>query len=87
MGIFDDLLGQLGNIDELAQKLGLPADTVQTLTAELTEKMQAGGNPLEIVSELASKHGLSLDALQGMLGGGSNPLGDLGGLTKNLFGS
>ena len=44
MGMFEDLLGQFGNIDDLAQKLGLPADAVQALAAQI----QQGGNPKKL---------------------------------------
>mgnify|MGYP003383078416 CR=1 FL=1 len=99
MGMLDGILGQFGNLDELAQKLGLPADTVQSLAAELPEKLQAGGNPLEVIAEVAAKHGISIDMIQGLLGGSGggimgmldrdgdgNPLDDLGGIARNLFG-
>ena len=83
MGMFEDLLGQFGNIDDLAQKLGLPADAEQALAAQI----QQGGNPIETITKLAAEHGISMDMIQGMLSGEGNPLDNLSGIAKNLFGS
>ncbi len=102
MGIFDGILGQLGNLDELAAKFGLPADTVKAFTEELPARLQAGGNPIEIMTELAAKHGISAETMQGMMNhfgastanlmamfgkeGDANPFGELGNIAKGMFG-
>ena len=102
MGILDGLLGQLGNLEELGEKLGLPADQVKSLAAQLPAQLQAGGNPIEALAEIAGKFGVSQEQIQsliGQLGGGAgglmgmldkngdgNPLDELGGIAKGLFG-
>ncbi len=103
MSIFDNILG---NLDDYAAKLGLPADQVQSAVQAIQAKVAAGGDHLSAIQDVAKEHGLSLDGLQGMLGnvgdgardmfskgfsaldkdGDGNPLNDLGGLAKGLFG-
>lgn len=103
MSMFDTILG---NLDDIASKLGLPADKVQAAVQAIQEKVAAGGDHVTALQDVAKEHGISLDGLQGMLGGvGSgaqdmlakgmsaldkdgdgNPLNDLGGLAKGLFG-
>ena len=103
MGMFD---GILGNLDEIAGKLGLPAEQVQSIVQGLQDKVAGGGDHLSALTQVAQEHGLSLDSLQGLLGnagegaggllgkvtgaldkdGDGNPLNDLGGLAKGLFG-
>lgn len=101
MSMFD---GLLDNIDDMAAKLGLPADQVQAVVANLKDKMSTGGNPVEALSAVAQEHGLSMESLTSMLpdggdgllakaqsmldrDGDGNPLNDLGGMAKGLFGS
>jgi hypothetical protein len=100
MGMFD---GILDNIDDVAAKLGLPADQVQSVVAKLKDKVAGGGDPMAALSTVAQEHGLSLDSLKGLLPGGGdgllakaesmldrdgdgNPLNDLEGMAKGLFG-
>jgi len=64
MSMFD---GILDNIDDVAAKLGLPADKVQAVVANLKDKVAGGGNPLEALSAAAQEHGISLDHLKSML--------------------
>lgn len=103
MGILDGLLGNLGNLDEMAGKLGIPADKLQALTETLQSKLGEGVD-LSTLLQAAQDHGLSLDKLQDMLSGAGgsellgkaramldkdgdgNPLNDLGGMVKDLFG-
>ncbi len=103
MSILD---GLLGNIDDIAAKLGLPADKVQALVQTVQDKVANGGDMMSSVTEVAQQHGISLDSLQGLLGGAGgtaqdmlgkvtgaldkdgdgNPLNDLAGMAKGLFG-
>lgn len=96
----------LGNLDEIASKLGLPADKVSAITESLQGKLGQGGDQMAALMELAQEHGLPVDKLQGMLSGlggeaggilGSltggldkdgdgNPVNDLMGMAKGLFG-
>lgn len=103
MSMFDNILG---NLDDIAGKLGLPADKVQSLAEAVQAKLAAGGDQLAGLTDVAREHGVSLDSVkgllanagegaQGMLGkitgaldkdGDGNPLNDLGGMVKGLFG-
>lgn len=101
MSMFD---GILGNIDEFAAKLGLPADQVQGMMQQVQAKMAEGGDMMAAVSQVAQEHGISLDSLKGMMPSGEgeglfakasamldrdgdgNPLNDLEGMAKGLFG-
>ncbi|MBO9580209.1 MAG: hypothetical protein J7498_04890 [Sphingobium sp.] len=71
MSIFD---GIFDNIDDVAAKLGLPAEQVQAVVANLKDKVAGGGNPLEALSAAAQEHGLSLDHLKSMLPDGGDGL-------------
>lgn len=77
MGIFD---GILGNLDDLAAKVGLPADQVKSLTESLQSKLADGGNSSEAIAATAAENGLSADKLQEVLDrlGGSDLLEKLG---------
>ena len=105
MNILSGLLGNMGNLDEIAAKLGLSADKLQGLVISVQEKMGSGGDIMSAISQSAQEHGVSLDNLQGLLGnsggaqdllgkvtsaldkdGDGNPLNDLAGLAKGLFG-
>ena len=101
MSMFD---GIMGNIDELAGKLGLPADQVQGMMQQVQAKMANGGDMMSSVMAGAQEHGISVDSIQGLMGqggaqdmlgkltagldkdGDGNPLNDLGGIAKGLFG-
>lgn len=64
------LNGLLGNLDELADKLGLPADKVQGLVQAVQDKIANGGDMISSVTQAADEHGVSLESLKGLLGGG-----------------
>jgi hypothetical protein len=101
MGLLD---GLLGNVDEIAGKLGLPADKVQDIASSLGSKLTGDGDKTQAIQDVAAEHGISVDSLKDMLGGdgeGSifskltsfvdkdgdgNPLNDLAGMAKGLFG-
>ena len=68
MSMFD---GLLGNIDEMAEKLGLPKDQVETMVQAVQAKMAGGSDMMSSVMSTAQEHGISLDSLQGLLGGAS----------------
>lgn len=73
MSMFD---GILGNIEEFATKLGLPADQVQGMMQQVQAKMAEGGDMMSAVSQVAQEHGISLDSLKGLIpsGGGEGLL-------------
>jgi hypothetical protein len=70
MSMFD---GILGNIDELAAKVGLPADQVKSLTDSFGAKLGAGGDHVSALTEMAQEHGLPVEKLQEMLAGVGGP--------------
>ena len=81
------LLGSIGNVDEIATKLGLPADQVQNILQSFTGKMGQGSDQMTALFEAAQEHGFSVDKLQEIFknfgqGETDNPIGDL----ANLFG-
>ena len=71
------LNGLLGNLDEIAAKLGLPADKVQALVQSVQEKMGNGGDIMSAVTQSAQEHGVSLDSLKGLLGGAEGGAQDM----------
>jgi len=77
MGILDGFLGNLGNLEEMAGKLGIPADKFQALTETLQGKLGEGGDQMSVLMQAAQEHGLSMDKLQEMLGGASGSAQDL----------
>jgi hypothetical protein len=87
MSIFD---GLLGNLDELAGKLGLPTDQVQTMVQAVQEKMASGGDMMASLTQVAQEHGISMDSLQGMLGnvgsGAQGMLGSIGDGAQDMLG-
>jgi hypothetical protein len=99
MGILD---GLMGNIEGVAEKLGLPADKAGSLMTSLQETLSGGGDKMQAVQDLAEQHGVSVDKIKEMLGGedswlgkasgfldkdgDGNPLNDLAGMAKGLFG-
>lgn len=85
MNMLNGLLGNLGNLDELAAKLGLPSDKVQGLVQSVQDKMGSGGDMMSAITQSAQEHGISLDSLKGLLGnaeGGAQDL--LGKVTSAL---
>jgi hypothetical protein len=109
MRILDGLMGQ---VDDIAAKLGLPADQAKAMLSGLSDKLQNGGDLTQTLTETAAKFGVSPETLQsltaadgplggimakiggagGLLGGldkdgDGNPLNDIAGMAKGLFGS
>lgn len=67
MSIFDSLLG---SVDDIAEKLGVPADQAQSLVSGLKDKLgEEGGDKMQAMQDLADEHGVSLDSVKDMLGG------------------
>jgi hypothetical protein len=108
MNILEGLMGQA---DDIAAKLGLPADQAKSLVSGLAEQLQNGGDVTKVLGDAAAKFGVSPDSLQsltgadgplggllakfgdadGLLGGldkdgDGNPLNDIAGMAKGLFG-
>lgn len=82
MSIFDGLLSNLGNLDDLAAKLGLPADKVNALIESVQGKLGQGGDQIAALTEAAKEHGLSLDSLKDLISSGGEGAQDmLGKLT------
>ncbi|HEX7874249.1 MAG TPA: hypothetical protein VF475_15160 [Sphingobium sp.] len=80
MSIFD---GILGNLEGVADKLGIPADQLQSLAASAQEKLANGGD-LSSLLAVAQEHGISLDKIQELMGHAS--VGDLMGKAQDMFG-
>lgn len=79
MSILDGLLGQ---VDDIAAKLGLPADQAKSMLGGLAEKLQNGGELTQTLSEAAAKFGVSPEKLQSLTASD----GPLGGIMEKLSG-
>ena len=66
MGILD---GLMGNIEGVAEKLGLPADKAGALMSSLQDKLGGSGDKVQAIKDLANEHGVSVDKIKDMLGG------------------
>jgi hypothetical protein len=103
--MFDDLIGKLGGLEAVAAQVGLEPAQMQALMSEIAAKIGSGETSVAALAEVAAEHGVSADALQGLLGnptgpegllgqlggmfdrdGDGNPLNELGGIAKGLFG-
>jgi hypothetical protein len=101
--MFDDLIGKLGGLEAVAGQLGLEPAQMQALMQEIAARIGSGDTSVSALAEVAAEHGVSADALQGLIGGGpggllgqiggmfdrdgdGNPLNELGGIAKGLFG-
>lgn len=103
--MFDDLIGKLGGLEAVAGQIGLEPAQMQALMSEIAAKIGSGETSVSALAEVAAEHGVSADALQGLLGnltgpegligqiggmfdrdGDGNPLNELGGIAKGLFG-
>lgn len=81
MGMFDEILGQIGGgeqIGKIAGQFGLSEQQVQMAMAALGK---AHAEPGDTVASAAQSTGLSSDTLQGILGqiGGEGTLGQIAG--------
>lgn len=103
--MFDDLIGKMGGLEAVAAQVGLEPAQMQALMSEIAAKIGSGETGVAALAEVAAEHGVSADALQGLLSnltgpegflgqlgglfdrdGDGNPLNELGGLAKGLFG-
>ncbi len=66
MSILDSLLG---SVDDIAEKLGVPADKAQEIASGLKEKISGDGDTMQGIQDLADEHGVSVDGIKDMLGG------------------
>jgi hypothetical protein len=80
MSVFDNILG---NLDGVAEKLGIPVDTLQSLATSAQEKLANGGD-LSSLFALAQEHGLSMDKVQELMSHAS--VGDLMGKAQEMLG-
>jgi len=65
MGIFDQLESQCG---EIAGKVGIPPETVQSISAGLQQKMsQEGLGHVEAMESVAAEHGIPVEKVQELL--------------------
>lgn len=83
--MFDKLLENL-NLDEIAGKLGLPADQIKSLTESLTANMGEGGDKMAALMQTAEQHGLPVEKIQEMLGGLGGGADDLLGKVGGMLG-
>ena len=103
--MFDDLIGKLGGLEAIAAQVGVEPAQMQALMSEIAAKIGSGETSVSALADVAAEHGVSADALQGLLGnltgpggflgqiggmfdrdGDGNPLNELGGIAKGLFG-
>lgn len=98
--MFDGILGNLGNIDELAARVGVSPDQFQNLAQSLQGQVADGTSHAEALQAMATQHGLSLESLQGVFAeggalgslgsmldrdGDGNPMDDIAGFASGLF--
>lgn len=77
MGILD---GLLGNVDGIAEKLGVDPDQAKDIVGSLGEKLSGDGDKMEALKEVAEEKGISLDSLTEMVNGDEGLMGKLGGM-------
>lgn len=83
MSMFDSLPGQLGDPEELAVKLGIPVENVAPLMQQIAAEIGSGKPDIAALADTAAQHGVSADALQGLLaqfGGAGGMMGSLSGM-------
>ena len=93
MGMFDNLMGNLGGLEAIAQKVGLEPEQMQGLLNEIGAKIGSGETSVsaDALQQLLGQFG-GPEAILGQLGGfldrdgDGNPLNELSGLAKGLFG-
>lgn len=98
--MFEQLFGNLGNVEELAARVGVSPEQFQGLAQSLQGQLAAGTGHAEALRAMAAQHGLSLESLQGAFAeggalaglgsmldrdGDGNPLNDITGFAQNLF--
>lgn len=84
MGALDGLLGNLGGIDGLAERLNLPTDKIHALVGGVQDRIGKGEDVMTALSSAAHEHGISMDSVQSMFGGAEGMQGMLGKVTSFL---
>jgi hypothetical protein len=86
MAWFDDLERRC---EEIAGKVGIPPETVQSLSASLQAKMsETGASHLESLEAVAVEHGIPVEKVQEVLshcGNEQDIVGQVGGMLKGMF--
>ena len=83
MGIFDGILGSMVDLDALATKLGLPAESIGPLMQQIAADIGSGKGSIASIAETAAAHGVSADKLQELMSEAGGPeaiMGKLGSL-------
>ncbi len=79
MGLLDELQSRC---TEIAGKVGIPPETVQSMSASLQAKMnEEGVGKMEALEAVALQHGLPVDKVQEVLSHCGSEQGVVGGLT------
>ena len=71
MSIFD---GIIDNIDDVAVKLGVPAEQAEAVIANIKARLATGGDAFASISAAALEHGISIDRLKSVLPDGGDGL-------------
>jgi hypothetical protein len=80
MGIFDQLESQC---EDIAGKVGIPPETVQSMSASLQQKMgQEGVGHAEAIEAVAAEHGVPVEKVQEVLSHCGSEQDIVGGLTS-----
>jgi hypothetical protein len=85
MGLFDTLLSQA---DDLAGKVGITPDQVQSIASSIQSKIGDGSEQMAAVEQVAQEHGLPVEKVQELLGhaGSAGDVeSELSGLASGFF--
>lgn len=83
MGMFDDLMGNMGGLEAIAAKIGVSPEQMQGLMSEISARISSGDTSVSALAETAAQHGVSADKLQelmGQFGGPEAIMGKLGSM-------
>ena len=83
MGMFDDLMGNMGGLEAIAAKIGLSPEQMQGLMTEISARIGSGDTSVSALAETAAEHGVSADKLQELMsqfGGPEAIMGKLGSM-------
>ena len=81
--MFDQLLNSVGGLEAVAARLGLSAEQMQALMAEIGGKIASGETDVAALATTAAEHGVSADKLQELFaqfGGPEAVLSKIGGM-------
>lgn len=80
MGIFDQLESRC---EEIAGKVGIPPETVQSMSASLQQKMsEEGASHIDCIKAVAAEHGVSVEKVQEVLNHCGSEQDVMSGLTS-----